>query len=161
MFEGSLLFRAADRSDLEEIVAMLADDSLGKQRENPSLPLEQSYVDAFLAITEDPNNELIIAELDGRVAGVLQLTYLPSITYRGSWRALIEGVRTASDVRGSGIGRELILYAVSLAKEKGCRLVQLTTDKSRPSAIRFYENLGFRATHEGLKLHLNGEGDLD
>ena len=159
MIDENLSFRSAVRADLEGIVGMLADDKLGRTRENPDLPLEASYVEAFLAIEEDPNNELIVAEADGKLAGVLQLTFLPSITYRGSWRAMIEGVRTASSMRGRGIGRELIRHAIGLAEEKGCRLVQLTTDKSRPDAIRFYENLGFSPTHEGMKLRLDkGDG---
>ncbi|KZE40248.1 GNAT family acetyltransferase [Bhargavaea cecembensis] len=159
MKDENLIFRPAVRSDLEGIVGMLADDNLGRTRENPELPLERSYEEAFRAIHEDPNNELIVAEADGKLAGVLQLTFLPSITYRGSWRAMIEGVRTASTMRGRGIGRELILHSIRLAEEKGCRLIQLTTDKSRPDAIRFYESLGFSPTHEGMKLRLDkGDG---
>ncbi|WP_213423093.1 GNAT family N-acetyltransferase [Bhargavaea massiliensis] len=159
MKNENVLFRPAVRADLEGIVGMLADDKLGRTRENPKLPLERSYGDAFRAIDEDPNNELIVAELNGKLAGVLQLTFLPSITYRGSWRAMIEGVRTASSMRGRGIGRELIRHAIGLAEEKGCRLVQLTTDKSRPDAIRFYESLGFSPTHEGMKMRLDkGDG---
>ncbi|MCM3088958.1 Ribosomal protein S18 acetylase RimI [Bhargavaea ginsengi] len=157
MKDENLKFRPAVRADLEGIVSMLADDSLGRNRENPALPLERSYEEAFLAISEDPNDELIVAEADGQLAGVLQLTLLPSITHRGSWRAMIEGVRTASTLRGRGIGRELIRHAIGLAEERGCRLVQLTTDKSRPDAIRFYEGLGFRPTHEGMKLRLDKE----
>ena len=159
MKDENLIFRPAVRTDLEGIVGMLADDNLGRTRENPDLPLERSYEEAFRAIDEDPNNELIVAEADGKLAGVLQLTFLPSITYRGSWRAMIEGVRTSSAMRGRGIGREMIRHAIGLAEEKGCRLVQLTTDKSRPDAIRFYESLGFRPTHEGMKLRLDkGDG---
>lgn len=158
MKDQNLLFRPAVRADLEGIVGMLADDKLGRSRENPDLPLEASYVEAFLAISLDPYNDLIVAERNGKLAGVLQLTFVPSITYRGSWRAMIEGVRVAASMRGSGVGKELIRHAIGLAEEKGCRIVQLTTDKSRPDALRFYENLGFSPTHEGMKLRLENGG---
>ncbi|MCW1929369.1 GNAT family N-acetyltransferase [Bhargavaea beijingensis] len=159
MTEGNQIFRSAVRADLEGIVGMLADDHLGRTRENPDLPLERSYEEAFLAISQDPNNELIVAERNGNLAGVLQLTFLPSLTYRGSWRAMIEGVRVAASMRGSGVGGGLIRHAIGLAEEKGCRLVQLTTDKGRPDAVRFYESLGFCTTHEGMKLRLDkGDG---
>ncbi|MGE5674084.1 MAG: N-acetyltransferase family protein [Mycobacterium leprae] len=146
-------FRLANREDLPAIVRMLADDLLGARREEYTLPLPPSYYTAFEAIDSDPNNELIVAELDGTVCGVLQLTYIPYLTYRGRWRALIEGVRVDSSRRGSGIGRKLFQWAIERAQEKGCHLVQLTTDKARPDALRFYESLGFVASHEGMKLH--------
>ena len=95
-----------------------------------------------------------MAVADGRVIGVLQLTFIPYLTYQGSWRALIEGVRVASDRRSGGIGRQLIEWCIARAVARGCRMVQLTSDKSRADAIRFYERLGFVASHEGLKLHL-------
>ena len=147
-------FRRATRTDVPDIVRMLADDILGSKREQYTLPLPESYYTAFAAIDTDPNNELIVVELDGKVVGVLQLTYIPYITYRGSWRALIEGVRVDSSLRASGIGRKLFTWAIERAQSKGCHLVQLTSDKARPDAIRFYESLGFVASHEGMKLHL-------
>src|SRR5687767_299381 len=147
-------FRIAVRGDLPAIVRMLADDPLGAERETYASPLPDSYYAAFDAIDRDANNELIVVELDRQVVGVLQLTYIPYLTYQGSWRALIEGVRIESSLRASGIGRKLFTWAIGRARSKGCSLVQLTSDKARPDAIRFYESLGFVASHEGLKLHL-------
>ena len=145
-------FRAAIRADVECIVTMLADDPLGAKRENAVKPLPKSYYEAFAHIVDDPNNELVVAEFDGKVVGVLQLTYIPYLTYQGSWRALIEGVRVHKDYRAKGIGKELFTWAIERARIKPCKIVQLTSDKSRPEAIRFYESLGFKASHEGLKL---------
>ncbi len=145
-------FRPALRADVECIVEMLADDPLGTKRENAVKPLPKSYYDAFEHIVEDPNNELVVAECEGIVVGVLQLTYIPYLTYQGSWRALIEGVRVHKDYRSKGIGKELFTWAIEKARLKPCKIVQLTSDKGRPEAIRFYESLGFRASHEGLKL---------
>jgi GNAT superfamily N-acetyltransferase len=133
---------------------MLADDMLGSRRERYTLPLPECYYTAFEAIDTDPNNELVVAELDGQVVGVMQLTYIPYLTYQGGWRALIEGVRVDSAWRASGIGRTLFTWAIERAQSQGCHLVQLTSDKARPDAIRFYESLGFVASHEGMKLHL-------
>lgn len=152
--QPSLSFRLAMRSDVPDIVRMLADDPLGATREAFASPLPDSYYAAFDAIDQDPNNELVVATLSDRLVGVLQITFIPYLTYRGSWRALIEGVRVDSTVRSSGIGRQLFEWAIARARERGCRMVQLTSDKARPDAIRFYENLGFVASHEGLKLHL-------
>ncbi len=145
-------FRPAIRADVECIVEMLADDPLGAKREHAVKPLPKSYYDAFEHIVDDPNNELVVAECDGKVVGVLQLTYIPYLTYQGSWRALIEGVRVHKDYRAKGIGKELFTWAIERARIKPCKIVQLTSDKSRPEAIRFYESLGFKASHEGLKL---------
>jgi GNAT superfamily N-acetyltransferase len=149
-----LSFRLATRSDVPDIVRMLADDPLGAKREALTSPLPGSYYAAFDAVDQDPNNELVVAILSGRVVGVLQITFIPYLTYRGGWRALIEGVRVDSSVRAGGIGKRLFEWAIARARERGCHLVQLTSDKARADAIRFYENLGFVASHEGLKLHL-------
>lgn len=151
----NVTFRKATEQDLDSIVRMLADDILGSKRERYQHPLPNSYITAFQAIDADPNNELIVACLDGEVVGVQQITFTPYITHQGGWRATIEGVRTASAVRGQGVGKEMIQYAIQRAKERGCHLVQLTTDKQRPEALRFYEGLGFNPTHEGLKLKLH------
>ncbi|MED1950171.1 GNAT family N-acetyltransferase [Brevibacillus centrosporus] len=147
-------FRIATANDLDQIVQMLADDELGKTRERYETPLPESYVKAFEAISSDPNNELVVACLGEEIVGVQQITFTPYLTHQGSWRATIEGVRTASSVRGKGIGSQLIGWAIDRAKARGCRLVQLTTDKKREDAHRFYERLGFQATHEGMKLKL-------
>jgi ribosomal protein S18 acetylase RimI-like enzyme len=147
-------FRMATEKDLDSIVAMLADDVLGSKRERYEHPLPDSYIKAFQAITSDHNNELIVACDGNEVIGVQQITFTPYITHQGGWRATIEGVRTSVSVRGMGVGTELIKWAIQRAEERGCHLVQLTTDKKRPDALRFYERLGFKATHEGLKLKL-------
>ena len=149
-----LIYREAEKGELHKLVSLLADDDLGTSREDPSSPLNQSYGDAFDSISRDPNNELIVVESTGNIVGMLQLTFIPSLTHTGSWRCLIEGVRVASSQRGKSLGSQLIEWAIRRAKEKHCRLVQLTSDKQRPDAIRFYESLGFKATHEGLKLKL-------
>ena len=150
-------FRTARESDLSTIVELLAHDPLGSQRERPTDPLPSSYLDAFAAISSDPNQELIVCELQDEVVGVLQLTFIPGITYRGGWRAQIEGVRVAESVRSQGVGQAMFEWAIDQARERGCRLVQLTTDSQRPQALRFYESLGFAATHHGLKLHLKND----
>ncbi len=133
----------------------MADDPLGATRERFENPLPESYEKAFDLIDQDNNNELLVLEneRDG-VVGVLQITYIPYLTYQGSWRALIEGVRIDKSHRAGGLGSMLILEAIERAKQKNCRLVQLTSDKARPEAIQFYEKLGFTASHEGLKLKL-------
>jgi len=150
-----ITFRPASRTDLPEIVRLLADDPLGAKRERYELPLPAGYLAAFDAIEADPNNELIVACLGERVVGVLQLTYIPYVASRGAWRALIEGVRVDSGTRSAGIGKALFEWAIARSRERGCRIVQLTTDKSRADAKRFYEKLGFVASHEGMKLHLD------
>lgn len=149
-----LTFRRARRDDVPHIVRMLADDPLGAKRERYETPLPESYFAAFDAIDSDPNNELIVACLDGQVIGVLQLTFIPYLTYQGGCRALIEAVRVDASQRSSGVGRALFEWAIQRARDRRCHLIQLTTDKARPDALRFYEKLGFVASHEGMKLHL-------
>jgi ribosomal protein S18 acetylase RimI-like enzyme len=116
--------------------------------------VKQWYLDAFREIEKDPNNELTVVESDGEVIGMLQLTFIPYLTYIGSWRCLIEGVRIHSDHRGRRLGRQYFEWAIARAKTRRCRIVQLTSDKERSSALRFYESPGFKATHEGFKLKL-------
>jgi len=152
--EAKVRFRPARIGDLDWIVEMLANDPLGSQRERYEQPLPEGYQQAFAAIDTDPNNELIVACVNGEVVGVQQITFTPYLTHQGSWRATIEGVRISASVRGKGIGSEMIRWAIQRAKERGCHLVQLTTDKKRTDALRFYEQLGFEATHEGLKMRL-------
>lgn len=156
----ALIFRAATAADLPRLVEMLADDALGAMRERSEDPLPDAYCDAFAAIEADPANELVVALSDGRLVGFLQLTIIPNLTYIGRNRALIEGVRVAAGIRGHGVGQALVEWAVDRARERACHLIQLTTDKTRPAALRFYEKLGFEATHEGLKRHL-GSGQDD
>ncbi|MFX4304205.1 GNAT family N-acetyltransferase [Exiguobacterium sp. A1_3_1] len=149
--ELNVTFREATIDDLNNIVKMLADDELGKEREHCSVPLLDVYIKSFQAISNDPNNELIVAYIGDEVVGVQQITFIPYLTHQGGWRATVEGVRVASSVRGRGIGTLLIKQAIDRAKERGCHLIQLTTNKKRKEALRFYERLGFTATHEGLK----------
>lgn len=152
--ERPLHFREATEKDVDRIVEMLADDVLGRQRERYEQPLPESYLQAFKAIDSDPNNELVVACDGDEVVGVQQITFTPYLTHQGGWRATIEGVRTSASVRGEGVGTKMIQWAIARAEKRGCHLIQLTTDKQRPDALRFYERLGFKATHEGLKLKL-------
>lgn len=155
MTVASIQVRPAVASDLPEIVRMLADDPLGSRRECLLDPLPASYCSAFDAIEQDVNNELVVAEgVETTVLAVLQITFTPYITHQGGWRATIEGVRVKRQFRGSGVGRELLAWAIARARMRGCHLVQLTTDKARPEALSFYESLGFVASHEGMKLKL-------
>ena len=150
-----IIFRRAAAADLETIVVLLADDPLGRERESAGTPgLDPRYREAFAALARDPNQLLAVAERDGRVIGVLQLSFIPGLTRRGTWRGQIEGVRVAAAERGGGIGQAFIDWAIGQCRDRGCGLVQLTSDKRRPAAHRFYEALGFAATHEGYKLTL-------
>lgn len=136
------------------MVAMLAEDALGNTREDYQDPLPATYLTAFSNIESDPNQELVVMENDvEQIIGTLQLSFLQYLTYQGGIRAQIEAVRIHKDFRNQGIGKKLFLWAIERARQKGAHVVQLTTDKKRPDALRFYEQLGFKATHEGLKLH--------
>lgn len=150
----TLTFRRARENDLETLVSMLVDDPLAREREGAALPLDTTYREAFAAIDADPNNDLIVAEDDGAIVGMLQLSFLPGLSRHGSWRAQLENVRVLADRRGQGIGGQLCEWAIAEARDRGCRLVQLTTDKRRPAAHRFYERLGFKTSHEGMKMPL-------
>lgn len=149
-----LVFRKALLADIPDLVSMLSDDELGALREDSSRPLNQKYLQAFSEIDSDANNELTVVESDGEVVGMLQLTFIPYLTYIGSWRCLVEGVRIHSDHRGQGLGAKFLQWAIEWARERDCGIVQLTSNKKRPSALRFFESLGFEATHEGFKLRL-------
>ncbi|MBB3542325.1 MULTISPECIES: GNAT family N-acetyltransferase [unclassified Rhizobium] len=148
-------FRPARRSDLTDIIGLLSDDYLGATREVVSDPPDTRYIAAFAAIEADANQLLAVAvdERD-RIVGCLQLTFIPGLSRTGMWRGQIESVRVASDARGSGLGSDFIEWAVGRCAERGCGLVQLTSDKSRTESIRFYEKMGFVASHEGLKRSL-------
>jgi GNAT superfamily N-acetyltransferase len=150
----AVIFRPARRDDLPAIVALLADDPLGRQREVAGATLHPSYADAYLAIERDSNQLLAVAERQGRIVGCLQLSFIPGLTRHGMWRGQIEGVRVAASVRGGGIGQALLGWAIEECRRRGCGLVQLTSDEQRADAHRFYEALGFRATHRGYKLGL-------
>ncbi len=146
------IFRRATRADLPGIIALLADDPLGRTRE--AAPADLRYEAAFDAIEADSNQLQAVAERDGRLIGCLQLSFIPSLTRTGAWRGQIEGVRIAADERGTGVGRAMLEWAIGQCRARGCRLVQLTTDSQRPEARRFYESLGFAASHVGMKLAL-------
>ncbi len=149
-----IVFRKATQKDVSFIVQLLADDKLGQLRENYANPLPQKYYEAFEKINADPNQELIVVEnKENELIGTLQLSVIQYLTYRGGIRAQIEAVRIREDVRGEGIGKKMIEWAIERSKERGAHVVQLTTDKQRPEAIHFYEKLGFRASHEGMKIH--------
>lgn len=149
-----VIFRPAEAQDLSELVRLLADDPLGAKREAWSDPLSPGYVDAFEAIRSDPNNELVVAVVGDSVVGMLQITFIPYLTYQGRWRATIEGVRIASNARSKGLGAKMIHWAIQRARDRNCVMVQLTTDRARDDALRFYERLGFVASHHGMKFHL-------
>jgi GNAT superfamily N-acetyltransferase len=149
-----LAFRSIRRDDVPKIVAMLADDPLGAARERYADPLPDCYWRAFAAIERTPSVDILVAELDGAVVGCLQLAMTPGLARQGMTRAQIEAVRVAGSHRGQRIGEAMIEEAIRRARAAGCGLVELTTDKRRPDAHRFYERLGFQATHEGMKLVL-------
>jgi GNAT superfamily N-acetyltransferase len=147
-------FRKAIGKDVKAIVKMLADDKLGMQREDFRDPLPEKYFSAFEIINKDPHQELIVLEDEnGEVVGTLQLSFIQYLTYQGGIRAQIEAVRIRQDHRGKGIGEKMFRWAIEQAELRGAHLLQLTTDKKRPEALRFYEKLGFKASHEGMKMH--------
>lgn len=154
MTAADLIFRDAREEDLPSIVRLLADDDLGRTRERYQDPLPESYHAAFRAIEADPNNRLVVVEREGEVVGCLQLTFLPSISFQGGWRLQVEGVRIDRRLRGQGVGERVFGWAVEQGRARRCRMVQLTTNKARPDAIRFYERLGFVHSHAGMKLDL-------
>ncbi|MGW0534665.1 N-acetyltransferase family protein [Streptomyces sp. NPDC003032] len=149
---GDLEIRPAVADDLPAIVGMLADDPLGAARESPDDLTP--YVSAFQRLADDPNQHLVVAVRQGRVVGTLQLTIVPGLSRKGSTRSIIEGVRVHTDERGSGLGTRFIEWAVQESRRHGCQLVQLTSDATRTDAHRFYERLGFTASHVGFKLQL-------
>lgn len=151
----NLNFRNAKAEDIPALVNLLFDDEFGTTREDNSVPLNQRYSDAFKHIENDSNNELTVVESNGNLSGMLQLTFIPYLRHLGSWRCLIEGVRIHKNYRGQGLGARFIKWAINRAKKRKCSIVQLTSDKQRTHALRFYQSLGFEATHEGFKLRLN------
>ena len=154
MTSQAISFRLATHADLPSIVRMLADDDLGSQRERNEDPLPESYYSAFEQIHNDPHHELIVAERNGEVIGTLHLMYLPSISYQGGLRVQIESVRVDKRFQSQGIGSAMMKWSIDRARQRGAHIVQLTTHKSREDAHRFYERLGFRGTHLGMKLSL-------
>lgn len=149
-----VIFKQANRSDLAEIVALLNDDHLGQTRESQSTDISEAYFKAFELIDADPNALLVVGYDNTQVIALAQLNFIQYLTYQGGVRAQIEGVRVHRDYRGKGIGHQLFEYLIQLAKDHECHVVQLTSDKERLDALKFYEALGFKASHEGFKLHL-------
>lgn len=149
-----LVFRTATRDDLATMIALIADDQLGQTRDDASLPLDRRYLEAFAAIERDANQMLVAVEQAGALIGCFQITFIPGISRRGAWRGQIESVRVAREKRGAGLGTAMFEWAIAECRRRGCDLVQLYTDKSRKDAHRFYERLGFKASHEGMKLAL-------
>jgi GNAT superfamily N-acetyltransferase len=151
-------FRSAERVDVPAILRLLADDEITRSRGHGVVPEEVDAATwaAFEAIDADPNNELIVGADGGEVIATCQLTFTPGLSRGGAWRMTVEAVRVRADRRSGGHGRELMAYAIDRARDRGCRMVQLTTDKRRADAHRFYASLGFTASHEGMKLALRG-----
>ena len=146
--------RKATKEDVPQIVRLLANDKLGKLREKYEVPLPEKYYSAFEKIDEDSNQYLAILENeDGEIIGTLQLSFIQYLTYQGGIRAQIEAVRVSEYQRGQGLGALLINWAIETARAKGAHVIQLTTDKQRPEALAFYKKLGFKNSHEGMKLH--------
>ncbi|MFH8793930.1 GNAT family N-acetyltransferase [Streptomyces sp. NPDC017941] len=149
---GDLEIRPAAADDIPAIVAMLADDPLGAERESPDDLTP--YAEAYERLAQDPNQRLVVAVREGRVVGSLQLTIVPGLSRKGATRSIIEAVRVHADERGGGLGTRFIQWAVDESRRAGCQLVQLTSDATRTDAHRFYERLGFTASHVGFKLQL-------
>ena len=148
-------FKTAKKNDIPSIVRMLSDDELGSKREDYKNPLPKKYYEAFQNIMQDKNQELVILENDNNdIIGTLQLTFIPYLTYQGGLRAQIEAVRIHKNYRGQGFGKKIFQWAINRSRDKGAHMVQLTTDKHRPEAIKFYKTLGFNDSHIGMKLHL-------
>jgi len=149
-----LLTRKADKKDLEIIVSLLANDVVASKREDSSKPLNSNYINAFENIAKDPNQYLMVVEDNQQIIGTFHMTLLPSLTYTGKNRLLIEAVRVDESYRGNGIGQWMIEQAILFGKENDVSMIQLTTDKQRPKAIEFYKKLGFKDSHVGMKYHL-------
>jgi GNAT superfamily N-acetyltransferase len=149
---SDLEIRPAAAEDLPAIVAMLADDPLGAQRESPDDLAP--YLTAFERLANDPHQHVVVAVRGDKVVGTLQLTIVPGLSRKGSTRSINEGVRVHTDERGSGLGTRFIEWAIEKSRTENCDLVQLTSDASRTDAHRFYERLGFAASHVGFKLQL-------
>jgi len=150
-----MIIRNARKDDVKHIVDMLADDTLGRTREDSRFPILVSYMDAFENINLDPNQELMVVEnIKGEIIGTMQLSFIQYLTYQGGIRAQLEAVRIHKNQRRTGLGTEMLKWATARAKEKGAHVLQLTTNKKRSDAVRFYEKMGFSCSHEGMKMHL-------
>jgi GNAT superfamily N-acetyltransferase len=144
-------FRLAERRDVPAIVGLLADDGLGAAREVLGPPLPDSYFRAFDMVAQERGNKIIVGERGGRIVACLQLVITHGLSRQGQARATLEAVRVVSDLRGQGVGKQIVSFAMERARAQGASIVQLTSDKSRMDAHRFYEQLGFKASHVGMK----------
>ena len=153
---NDLIARKMQKADLGVVVGLLADDELGQSREDKAKVVHADYLRAFEHIDSDVNQYAAIFEINGEIIGCLQVTFIPGLSRRGSLRGQIEGVRISHGFRGQGYGTKMIAWAIKKCRDRGCRMVQLTSDKKRENAIQFYEKLGFVKSHEGFKLTLAG-----
>ncbi len=157
-----ITIRRATKDDLIQIIRILASDKLGKLREDLSSEVSENYYAAFGKIDKDSSQMLVVAENENEeIVGTMQLSFIQYLSYRGGLRAQAETVFVREDCRGKGVGSKLMMFALDEAKQRGAHLIQLTTDKQRPEAVRFYEKLGFNASHEGMKLHFNLKSEED
>ena len=150
-----VVLRKARREDLPAIVGLLADDGLGNGREDARLPLDEAYINAFDALDGDPNQFLVVAQDGEAIVGTMQLTFIAGVSRKGAWRGQIEAVRVAASHRGGGLGQRMFEFAIEESRSRGCSLAQLTTDRTREDAHRFYDRLGFVPSHIGYKLKLD------
>jgi GNAT superfamily N-acetyltransferase len=151
----TLVIRPAAEADLPALVTLLSDDILGRERDDPSMPLDEGYARAFAEIQARPDHHLMVGEQGGEVVAMLQLTFIPGLGRKGSYRAIVEAVHVRPDKRSQGLGARMIAWAADAARAHGrCPFLQLTSDKRRTDAHRFYERLGFQRSHEGFKLLL-------
>jgi len=149
----TVIFREATEADLGAIIGLMTDDPLGATRESGEGSVG-TYANAFAEIVPDPNNMVIVVEDDSAIVGTFQITFIANLSFEGGRRALIEAVRIADSHQGRGLGRQMMEHGVAMARERGCKIVQLTSNRQREGAIAFYEKIGFEPTHVGFKLYL-------
>ena len=154
----AITFRAATAADLPAVLALLVEDVLGKDRERLDAQAVARYEAAFQQIEGQSGNQILLGVRDSEIVAMLQLTFIPGLSHQGALRAQIESVRVKGSERGKGVGKLLFRHAIALSRDAGCAIVQLTTDRRRPDAARFYEALGFEPTHVGMKLALSRAG---
>ena len=154
---SNLYIKNAEERDLIALINLLNDDDLGNEREDNTTPPIQSYINAFNEIQSDTNNKITVAILNDKVIGMMQVTFIPGLSMKGSKRCQIESVRIHKDYRNRGFGKKLINKGIEMAKKKNCSMVQLTSNKKRKDAIKFYKNVGFSSTHQSFKLELRNQ----
>ena len=149
-----LTYRSAMPGDLPFLIGMIVEDSVVSTGDDPADAFDDDYIKALATIAADPNQEMIVVELEGDAVGCFQITYIPGLMRHGSWRGLLEVVHVRADKRNLGLGSEMMRWAIERCRERNCGLVQLTSNKKRIDAHRFYERLGFQKSHEGFKCYL-------